>query len=492
MNRSQIENINQLLSELKNCAVTDISKYFAPATDLFPLLSKMEQQECTKTFYQWAAENADREPLKFCYAKFFSAMNSFLSEQHETALNLVTEAQLQFDEQNDPDGMGICASLMGGIYRTLGNIDLALKTLWESYGLLKQSGAYSHFLSACTCNMASINLEMHNHEEAVLLFKITYEQCEKVDDQFWMNYALHGLGKVYLLQHKYPEAKEYLEKAMLLAGKSKNPLTISNSLTELGNYYFQSGHFTKAEQLHNQALVIREQQNFIGGAVTNSIRLGEVYIKQSKWKEALDILGKALALAEQIKVKPKIFQVHLLLSEIYESKKELRKSLFHFKLFHRVREQVEQEDNARKLKNARLIFEAGQTHKENIIIKEQKAEIENKNAELQQTIDELTLTKVSRKAKALTLGIAVIFFIFEDSILHFALHILPSDNYYLSLLVKMGIIFSLNPINRVIEKYLLRKVIRNKKQKKEVLSPVTSASKNIFMNHFPLFSTVKQ
>ena len=488
---SQFENISQLFNDLKNCPSAEISKYFAPATDLFPLLTKAEQNEFAQTFYQWAAKNADREQLKFCYAKFLSAMNSFLSEQHETALNLVTEARIQFDEQNDQDGIGICASLMGGIYRTLGNIDLALKTLWESYGLLKQSDTYSHFLSACTCNMASIYLEMHNHDEAVLLFKITYEQCEKVDDHFWINYALHGLGKVYMLQHKYPEAKEFLEKAKLLADKNKNPLSISNSITELGNYNFQSGHFNEAEQLHKQALIIREQHNFIGGAVTNCIGLGEVYMKQSKWEEALNILGKALALAEQIKVKPKIYEVHWLLSEIYESKNELKKSLIHFKLFHRVREQVEQEDNLRKLKNAQLIFEAGQTQKENAIIKKQKAEIENKNIELQQTIDELTLTRVSRKAKTFTLGIAIILFIFEDSILHFALHILSSDNYYLSLLVKMGIIFSLNPINGAIKKYLLRKVIRNKKQKKEVLSSVTSASTNIFPVHFPMFSTVE-
>ena len=486
-----LENIRKLLNELKNCPAADINKYFAPATDLFPLLSKAEQNECTQTFYQWAEENALSEPLKFCYAKFLSAMNSFLNEQHETALRLVTEARTQFDEQNDPRGIGICASLMGGIYRTLGNMDLALKTLWESYGLLKQSGSCSHFLSACTVNMASIYVEMHNYDEAVLLFKIAYEECEKVNDHFWMNYALHGLGKVYMLQHKYPEAKEFLERAKLLADKNKNPLSISNSITELGNYNFQSGHFNEAEQLHKQALIIREQHNFIGGAVTNCIGLGEVYMKQSKWEEALKILGKALALAEQIKVNPKIYEVHWLLSEIYESKNELKKSLVHFRLFDRVREQVEREDNLKKLKNAQLIFEAEQTQRENAIIKKQKTEIETKNIELQQTIDELTLTRVSRKAKTFTLGIAIILFIFEDSILHFALHILSSDNYYLSLLVKMGIIFSLNPINGAIEKYLLRKVIRNKKQKKEVLSSVTSASTNIFPVHFPMFSTVE-
>ena len=174
-------------------------------------------------------------------------------------------------------------------------------------------------------------------------------------------------------------------------------------------------------------------------------------------------------MAEQIKVKPKISQVHLLLSKIYKSKDDLEKSLYHYEIFHEVREQVQEEDNARKLADAKLIFEAEQTKKENIIIKKQKQEIEKKNIELQETIDELTLARVSRKAKALTLGVAIVMFIFEDPIIGFSLKLLSSHNYWLSLFLKMAIIFSLSPINRTIEHYLLKKVIKRKKQHPEPL-----------------------
>ena len=118
----------------------------------------------------------------------------------------------------------------------------------------------------------------------------------------------------------------------------------------------------------------------------------------------------------------------------------------------------------------------GRQEKENIIIKKQKAEIQKKNIELQLTIDELTLAKVSRKAKALTLLVAVTLFIFEDPILGFALRMLSSHNYFLSLMVKMVIIFSLSPINRAIEGYLLKKVIRNKKHDQEMLAFETGIS----------------
>jgi len=61
--------------------------------------------------------------------------------------------------------------------------------------------------------------------------------------------------------------------------------------------------------------------------------------------------------------------------------------------------------------------------------------------------------------------IAVVLFILEDAILHFALILVPEDNYLVSLVVKMVIIFSLKPINQGVESYLLKKVIKRKKEK---------------------------
>lgn len=48
--------------------------------------------------------------------------------------------------------------------------------------------------------------------------------------------------------------------------------------------------------------------------------------------------------------------------------------------------------------DAKVMFEAEQTRKENVIIKEQKAEIQRQNRQLQDTIDELTRNSVRHTA----------------------------------------------------------------------------------------------
>ena len=457
------EQFARLIAEIKKCHERDVSKYFSEATDIFPILSKSQQQESVEEFFTWAEKNSARHPLKYVWAKFMVGWNDFLCDRHESALKTAIQTKKLFEELNDVGGAACSLAVMGGVHRTLGNADLMLKFGLECHRQLVPLGMFRHFLSACTCTMGIIYYEMNNDAEAIHYLESTLQLAEESGDFFWSNYSLHGLGKVYLRKEQYEKARHYFERALREAEKVKVALGVSNSLTELANYHFQTGNYSEAERMHKQALDLRLENNFIGGAVTSYMRLGEILIKDAKHDEALSVLTKGLSLAEQIKVNPKIFQAHFLLSEIYANKNDTIKALEHYRKYHNISSQVEHEENARRIKNVKIAFDAEQAQKDNVIIRQQKAEIEKKNAQLQETIDELTITKISRKAKALTLIIAIALFIVEDTILHFALHLVGDRGYFISMFVKMVIIFSLSPINSAIEHRLVKKVMKRKK-----------------------------
>jgi tetratricopeptide (TPR) repeat protein len=459
---THLEQVRQSIDGLKNCPIPDVNIHFSRIVTFFKYLPKEEKDECAMSFYKWAEQNREGEPRKFLYAELLLGMHYFIVEEFESALHLLTKARKEFDDISDNDGKAMCTLLIAATYRTFGNLDLSLKLAWEAYAQLKQSANNPSGLSACANHMGGINFELHNYDEARSMFSVACEEAKKVDDFYFMIYGLHGLGKVSMEQNNVVEATQFFHKALQLAEENHTPLGISNSMTELANFYFKENDLAETERLNKEALELREKNHLTAGAITNCMKLGEIYIRQARWEEALHILNNGLAMAEQIKVKPKIYQAHLLLSKIYKSQGDFATSLYHYEIFHDVKEQVQEEDNERRLADAKLIFEAEQTKKENVIIKKQKQEIEKKNIELQETIDELTLARVSRKAKALTLGVAIIMFIFEDPIIGFSLKLLASNNYWLALFLKMAIIFSLSPINRAIEHYLLKKVIKKK------------------------------
>lgn len=78
------------------------------------------------------------------------------------------------------------------------------------------------------------------------------------------------------------------------------------------------------------------------------MHLADISIRQNAIDQAVLFLEEALKITEQIKVKVKEYQIHEKLSDIYLSKSDLTKSLFHFNSFHNIKEEVQLEDNQKK------------------------------------------------------------------------------------------------------------------------------------------------
>ncbi len=459
---TDLDDVTQYLSALQNSPPSELHTHFSRVLRQIRFVSRTERRELADGFVRWADQTSGAEFAR-PFADFLQAMDRFMDEELNAALQLVTHARATFAERDDPEGLGLSAMLIGAVYRTFGNFDLGLEVLIEAFELLKASGRYPIFLAATANSIGGIDLELGHLDEALEMFNVAHEESAKANDFYFGVYALHGLGRVYAQQGNDAEAVDAFHRALELAERHQHPLHTSNSLTELATFHFRAGRLDEAETLSEQALTIREQHHLLAGAVTNCLRLAEIQMARARWTEVRRLLERALSVAEELKVKPKIAQAHRQLADLYEKMRLPDKSLFHYKRFHELREEVEREDNARSLANAKAMFVAEQTRKENVVIKAQKAEIELKNRELQDTIDELTRAKIGRKAKALTLGVAIVLFIFQDAILGTALRLLNSDNYFLLLAVKMAIIFSLSPINRVIEHHLLKGVMRKER-----------------------------
>ena len=459
---TDLADVTGYLETLKTCSRAEIHTHLPQTLRQFRFIPASERRSLADGFVAWSESGAYREPVMRGYALFVQGMDRFIAEELRESLQLLTRARAIFAEQDEREGLGLCAMMIGAIYRSFENFDLALKVLWEGFELLRASGRYPIYVAATANSLANIELELGDLDEARHMFDVTYEESTRADDFYFRIYGLHGLARVHMRQHHPDDAHALFQQALELAERHRHPLHVSNSLTELASFQFSRGDLDAAESLSVRALDIREQNRLLAGAVTNCLRLAEIRCRRSQCDEALPMLRRALDIAEELHLKPKIAQVHQQLSQLYEQTGDAAKSLDHYKRFHALREEIEREDSARKLADAKTVFEAEQTRKENAIIRAQKAEIEVKNRELQDTIDELTRAKIGRRAKALTLALAIVLFIFQDAILGTALRLLASNNYFVLLAVKMAIIFSLSPINRAIERYLLKRVTRQR------------------------------
>lgn len=425
------------------------------ATHLHDLIEKMDVLISSKTSV---------EQRHLGISKLALALSAFHKGRFELSQGLIAESMKIFSEVQEEDWVKCTQVILGAIYRTLGELELALKYLLPAYQHLLKSTTEKMFLAYCCHNLAGIYSDTGQYDEALKFLGQDETVAMELDMKPLLAITSTEIGVILQRQKKYAAALGYLFKALELADEIDSPITKAKVLTDLGSYYAEMGDYAAAAAYEEQALALRNELNIPNGAVTNMMHLAGLSVKQNKPDDAIAILQKALAVAEEINVKPKVFQVHKVLSEIYQANGKMDKSLFHYQAYHEIREQVQHEDSEKKIKNLKLVFEAEQTQKENIIIKKQKAEIQRKNVELQETIDELTLTRINRKAKVITLFLAVVLFIFEDPIVGFALNLVANHSPYISLVVKILVIFSLSPINIAIQKYLIKKVIKKKRE----------------------------
>ncbi len=91
-----------------------------------------------------------------------------------------------------------------------------------------------------------------------------------------------------------------------------------------------------------------------------------------------------------------------------------------------------------------------------------------KNVELQETIDELTKARASRKATTIVLIVAVVLFLVSEAVLepYIESH---TSNVYLGFGAKFALMLLLKPIDFFLEKWLLDDAIKKTKGKQEVV-----------------------
>lgn len=456
---NELETIEQLFLKAQDYNPAAVETFFETFWRFNRRLPKKESNELADRMYAWAQKDWASHYRVLCLAEYSLGVMAWRDERYEESLSHSIKAQSMFASINDEDGIAYCSLILGSTYRSFGDIELGLKYVLEANEQFLKSGKYQFYMCISCYQLGEMYASTKHHEEALKMHQKAIELSAGLDDPIIKALSLDGIAGVYLQQKKFDFVMTYLEEALAMTKEGNFMDFQARVLNDIGVYYRETQDFEKALDYLNQAHIIREKLNAFGGMVTDMLQMAGIYEQQGKLDEAINTLQKGLKIAEDIKVKMKMFPLHEMLSRIYQSKGDAQKSLAHYKLFHSLREEVEHVDAEKKVKNMQLIFEAEQTKKENVIIKAQKEEIQKKNVELQETIDELTRARVSKKAKAITLGVAATLFILEEIISEFVVHpLLPRDNFLISMAANGVIVFCIKPIERGIEHYLLQRI----------------------------------
>ena len=196
-----------------------------------------------------------------------------------------------------------------------------------------------------------------------------------------------GMGTVHQALNDYDKALEYHGRSLEIFRKDRQrPGRVAGPQRHRRDSQ-EKGEFAKSREYHLRALEMRERFGNLQAVSTSLINLGKLLVAEGKPEEALDEVLRALDIAEEIKAKPRIFQAHMVLSEICYDMKDPGAALVHYKIYQQIKEQVVGDQANSRLKNLQVAFEIEKAEQEAEISRLKNVELKEKNDQLESLLD---------------------------------------------------------------------------------------------------------
>jgi len=299
-------------------------------------------------------------------------VSSYFLGAYQAAIGPILDAIKYLDETRLTDLVGFASLICGASYRSLGELDVAVRYFLKGLGLINISGSLGYHRFYTYYNLAEINLEIKDFVEAKIYYGLAMDVAKTLKHDVMLYRALNGLANFEMQRKNLDKCKYYLDLSIEIPITSD--INLSRYFCDLGTYYKKKGDYQKALESLQKSYDIRISNESKDAATTSLISLAQIHLFQNSPTKALEMLEEALSYSLRYKSKTKILDCYYWLAKTYTKLEDWKNATQSYKYYDQLNEDQknQQIQNINKFKNAR--------------IKEQKLLIEETHREIQESI----------------------------------------------------------------------------------------------------------
>ncbi len=407
---NRVKELQKRLSELGDAQTTERVDVMAELAWEITFIESVPAMEMSLEAYALA------ERLSYDYGLACSARNlgfAFCNlSDYNSALRYAYTAMNHFEMIGDKIEHSSTLSIIGITYWNLGNFDLALDYLHKSERELTGT-EYEYRLPWVLTTLGGVYRDVGDLDKSLMYHNKGLDLFKQYEAPLGVARALSGIGGVYLGLGEYDKALQHHEESLKIFRELSNPMGEARALNDMGAVYQNLNKLDEALSYHQQSLQIRQKLGNRNAEITSLLNIGRTYNHKGDPEKSLDVLRKALNYADEIDVRPKLYQIHQALSEAFELLGDLPSALNHLKLYYQTKEDVFNDEAKTRLKNLQIQFEVEKTEKEaeihrlkNIELKNALDDLEKANRELRETQAHLVQSERMAILGQLTAGVA--------------------------------------------------------------------------------------
>ncbi|WMN12907.1 tetratricopeptide repeat-containing sensor histidine kinase [Marivirga salinae] len=302
------------------------------------------------------------------------------NKEFTTARSLAERAQLISNKINYDKGKGDACYNIGLLLKEQEKYSEALPYL--TYALHLYAKIKNHeFHIKSLCLLGNLYEGFHDFKNAFLAYEEALAEAEEHQNINLISDIYLSLASINLKSNKVSKASQLIEKCIKVKEELQQEEKLASAYYLAGKIKSKAGKLDKAGYHFMIALSLFNQHNIEAGMVESMEKLGGVYFKQGKIKEAIDLLEEAVKIAEKSNLKISLFKCHNLLFQCFKPV-NTSKALFHLEEYVKLKE----EENNKYIKNLvdgyEVISHMEDLEKDAEIEQEKASIIEKKNTEL--------------------------------------------------------------------------------------------------------------
>ena len=311
--------------------------------------------------------------LGICYgdsSRFMDALEAFLD-----LLQICEEAGDRVGEADALNNVGI-------VYVNLDDHAVALEYHMRSLRLAREIGYAGGEVRTLT-NLGSVAFELGRYDEALGHLEESLAKREEGRDPHTYGITLVNVGRCFQKLGRHDEALEVLGRARELLASIDHSLGVAYALDCVANVLLDRAEPLAALEMLQASLTIKGQADDRKGQASTLLDIALGHRQLGDDDAAIEALTSALDLAIGVGGRTEVYQAHLQLSEIAEARGDLPTALQHYKTYHRVKDELFNDDSDIKLRALRVGFEVEQAHKASEIYRLKNVELAHANHELE-------------------------------------------------------------------------------------------------------------
>jgi len=194
---------------------------------------------------------------------------------------------------NDDYGIAVSRMCIGRVFGVLGNYEKTLDFLEKSLGFFGENGDHPRTLLILYNSYGYALSQMQRYVESIEYY---YKALELADNTVDMGSIYNNMGKIYIIQEDYSNAKDMLNKSLEISYSMNDKYSIAHTLWLMSSLYNNTNQYQKAIESAKKTIELSREVGALHIEVPALKILSEALNSSNNYKEALEahILFKAL------------------------------------------------------------------------------------------------------------------------------------------------------------------------------------------------------